>query len=137
MQIINFNAYIDATPDNTLNLAVDVRGYTHPLLSARPCPDCLNREAKRVEDNEKTRISRQQVGVSVADDELATSAPAQNSKGKSKASSGAAPIPTSMVVFNCPEILDFSHGRVVLPLRIICYCSHHSEKEGFRCAFLC
>lgn len=38
---------------------------------------------------------------------------------------------TSIIQFNCAEVLDFSTGSVVLPLRITCYCRHHREKVGF------
>ncbi|KAG6335572.1 hypothetical protein ID866_3512 [Astraeus odoratus] len=38
---------------------------------------------------------------------------------------------TSIIQFNCPEILDFSSGSAVLPVRITCYCRHHREKVGF------
>lgn len=42
---------------------------------------------------------------------------------------------TSILQFNCAEILDFSTGSVVLPLRITCYCRHHREKVGFNVHF--
>lgn len=42
---------------------------------------------------------------------------------------------TNLVQFNCPEVLDFSSGSVVLPLRITCYCRHHREKVGFNVHF--
>lgn len=42
---------------------------------------------------------------------------------------------TSVIQFNCAEVLDFSTGSVVLPLRITCYCRHHREKVGFNVHF--
>lgn len=42
---------------------------------------------------------------------------------------------TSIIQFNCPEVVDFSTGSVVLPLRITCYCRHHREKTGFNVHF--
>jgi hypothetical protein len=42
---------------------------------------------------------------------------------------------TSIIQFNCAEVLDFSSGSVVLPLRITCYCRHHREKVGFNVHF--
>jgi hypothetical protein len=42
---------------------------------------------------------------------------------------------TSIIQFNCAEILDFSTGSVVLPLRLTCYCRHHREKLGFHIHF--
>ena len=38
---------------------------------------------------------------------------------------------TNIIQLNCAEILDFSTGTVVLPLRLTCYCRHHREKVGF------
>jgi hypothetical protein len=43
---------------------------------------------------------------------------------------------TSIIQFNCTEVLDFSTGSVVLPLRITCYCRHHREKVGFNVHFV-
>lgn len=42
---------------------------------------------------------------------------------------------TNIIQFNCAEVLDFSTGSVVLPLRITCYCRHHREKVGFNVHF--
>lgn len=42
---------------------------------------------------------------------------------------------SNVVQFNCPEVLDFSVGSVILPLRITCYCRHHREKVGFNVRF--
>lgn len=36
-----------------------------------------------------------------------------------------------ILLFNCPEIVDFSAGDTILPTRITCYCRHHNEKIGF------
>lgn len=41
----------------------------------------------------------------------------------------------NIIQFNCPQVLDFSTGTVVLPLRITCYCRHHKEKVGFNVHF--
>lgn len=38
----------------------------------------------------------------------------------------------SILQFNCGELLNFSTGGVVLPMRITCYCRHHKEKIGFK-----
>ena len=42
---------------------------------------------------------------------------------------------SNILQFNCPEVLDFSSGSVILPLRITCYCRHHREKVGFNLHF--
>lgn len=41
----------------------------------------------------------------------------------------------SILQFNCAQVLDFSTGSAVLPLRITCYCRHHREKDGFLVRF--
>jgi uncharacterized protein len=38
----------------------------------------------------------------------------------------------NILQFNCVDIVSFSDGAVVLPLRITCYCRHHKEKIGFK-----
>jgi uncharacterized protein len=38
----------------------------------------------------------------------------------------------SILQFNCTEIINFSGGAVILPMRITCYCRHHKEKIGFK-----
>jgi hypothetical protein len=43
--------------------------------------------------------------------------------------------PFNIVQFNCPEVLSFSSGTVVFPLRITCYCRHHRERLGFHVHF--
>jgi uncharacterized protein len=43
--------------------------------------------------------------------------------------------PFNIVQFNCPEVLSFSSGTVVFPLRITCYCRHHRERVGFHVHF--
>lgn len=42
---------------------------------------------------------------------------------------------TSIIQFNCSDVLDFSAGSAVLPVRITCYCRHHREKVGFNIHF--
>lgn len=42
---------------------------------------------------------------------------------------------TSIIQFNCPDVLDFSAGSAILPVRITCYCRHHREKVGFNIHF--
>ncbi len=43
--------------------------------------------------------------------------------------------PFNIVQFNCSEVLSFSSGTVVFPLRITCYCRHHRERVGFHVHF--
>ena len=53
--------------------------------------------------------------------------PSSNKSPKSKRTEDT----SSIIQFNCAEVLEFCTGSVVLPLRITCYCRHHREKVGF------
>ncbi|CAE7073209.1 unnamed protein product [Rhizoctonia solani] len=41
-----------------------------------------------------------------------------------------------IVLYNCADVLDFKNGTVDLPVRLTCYCRHHSEKVGFCITFI-
>ncbi|KAL1919037.1 uncharacterized protein VTP21DRAFT_2418 [Calcarisporiella thermophila] len=40
-----------------------------------------------------------------------------------------------ILLFNCPEVVPFESGEIILPTRITCYCRHHNEKVGFIISF--
>jgi hypothetical protein len=116
----------DESSDDTLALSLSVHNASTfpsltfqgllppvPLPSAlKACSNCLAREAKRTERKRAARVRpRPQHEESDDDDE---------------------PEGGGMVVFNCTELVDFSEGRIQLPVRITCYCRHHREKVGFR-----
>ncbi|KAH8828276.1 hypothetical protein DL96DRAFT_1602525 [Flagelloscypha sp. PMI_526] len=42
---------------------------------------------------------------------------------------------SSILHFNCSQVLELSSGQVALPMRITCYCRHHKEKLGFNVHF--
>ncbi|KAG8721474.1 SPT3 Dosage dependent suppressor of Ty-induced promoter mutations-like protein [Ceratobasidium sp. 395] len=86
-----------------------------PHTAARACKKCLGREAKRAErkrrgpnDTDPTPLMEPSMGLE--DDKI--------------------------VLYNCADVLDFKTGSVDLPVRLTCYCRHHSEKVGFRITFI-
>ena len=101
----------------------DARGaptYLHPqnTLFTRTCS-----QAKRV-----ARKIAARVRPARSDSESQEEPPIIPGKGKHEDTS-------NILQFNCPEVLDFSSGSVILPLRITCYCRHHREKTGFNLHF--
>lgn len=94
------------------------------------CTNCLAREAKRVERKKAARVRPQRHDSSDSEDEGAVFRVPTGSDGKTMLPRDAEN--SGIVVFNCPDINDFSEGRVVLPVRVTCYCRHHREKVGFR-----
>lgn len=122
--------HADAQPDDTLSLSVAVTCASDEQLPVSACTNCLSREAKRIERKKAARVRPQRHDSSDSEDEGAVFRMDLGPDGE--------PIPrrdgdgTGIVVFNCPEINDFSEGRVVLPVRVTCYCRHHREKVGFR-----
>lgn len=94
------------------------------------CTNCLAREAKRIERKKAARVRPQRHDSSESEDEGAVFRVPTGADGKAlppREGEG-----TGIVVFNCPEVNDFAEGRVVLPVRVTCYCRHHREKVGFR-----
>ncbi|TCD67856.1 SPT3 Dosage dependent suppressor of Ty-induced promoter mutations-like protein [Steccherinum ochraceum] len=116
-------AKIDAPSEDTLHLTTDVTCATPPNTRVTCCSSCQGREAKRVARKLAARVRPARSDSESPDD--VTIIPG---RGKHEDT-------TNLVQFNCPEILDFSSGSVVLPLRITCYCRHHREKVGFNVHF--
>lgn len=94
------------------------------------CTNCLQREAKRIDRKKAARVRPQRHDSSDSEDEGAVFRVPTGVDGKALAPKDGEG--TGIVVFNCPEVNDFSEGRVVLPVRVTCYCRHHREKMGFR-----
>ncbi|KAG6885909.1 hypothetical protein C0993_007927 [Termitomyces sp. T159_Od127] len=112
---------IDPDPQEILHLSATVTCASPPHNRVLSCTSCRTREAKRVAKKLAARV-RPARSDSESGDE-------RHSKGKQIEDT------TSILQFNCAEILDFSTGSVVLPLRITCYCRHHREKVGFNVHF--
>ncbi|KDQ21950.1 hypothetical protein BOTBODRAFT_183153 [Botryobasidium botryosum FD-172 SS1] len=114
---------IDAHPDETLNLNATVHCASAPSVQVYSCTSCLAREAKRNERKKAARIRPERRSESGSDAEV---------DGVKTEEGGEV---TGIVMFNCTEVVDFSTGSVVLPVRVTCYCRHHREKVGFCIVF--
>ncbi|KAG8695197.1 SPT3 Dosage dependent suppressor of Ty-induced promoter mutations-like protein [Ceratobasidium sp. 394] len=109
------DAKIAPTPEQTLTLHTIVNVASAPHTAARACKKCLAREAKRAErkrrgPNDMEPAPFVEPGTGLEDDKI--------------------------VLYNCADVLDFKAGTVDLPVRLTCYCRHHSEKLGFRITFI-
>ncbi|KAG2361423.1 hypothetical protein BDR07DRAFT_1409704 [Suillus spraguei] len=109
---------IDPSPLDMLHLTTTVTCATSPHNLVLSCGSCRNREAKRVARKIAARVRPARSGSNTPED--GNEQPRGNKEDT-----------TSIIQFNCPEVLDFETGSVVLPVRITCYCRHHREKVGF------
>ena len=105
----------DPPTDDTLLLDVKVVRGTDPTEEIFICTGCQAREHKRAQRKKEARV-------------------------RPPADLGEPPLledeeRRKVVVFNCPEFVDFVGGETILPTRITCYCRHHKEKKGFSVAF--
>ncbi|KAK0455038.1 hypothetical protein EV421DRAFT_1760988 [Armillaria borealis] len=115
---------IDPDPQDILHLSVSVTCASPPHNTVLSCSSCRAREAKRVA---KKLAARVRPARSDSDsNESPNNTPTKNGQREDT---------SSIIQFNCSEVIDFSTGSVVLPLRITCYCRHHREKVGFNVHF--
>ncbi|KAG6920260.1 hypothetical protein DXG01_005029 [Tephrocybe rancida] len=112
---------IDPDPQDILHLSATVTCASPPHNRVLSCSSCQTREARRVAKKLAARVRPARSDSESGDD--------RHAKGKQTEDT------TSIIQFNCAEVLDFSTGSVVLPLRITCYCRHHREKVGFNVHF--
>ncbi|PPQ68038.1 hypothetical protein CVT25_014499 [Psilocybe cyanescens] len=114
-----------ADPDlqEILHLSATVTCASPPHNRVLSCSSCQSREAKRVAKKLAARVRPARSESELEGD------PSKPNKPKHHEDT------TSIIQFNCAEVLDFSTGSVVLPLRITCYCRHHREKVGFNVHF--
>ncbi|KAF7968918.1 hypothetical protein HWV62_28852 [Athelia sp. TMB] len=113
---------IDPVPQDMLYLTATVSCASPPHNAVLSCGSCQAREAKRVARKLAARVRPARSDSDSPED----SNPSRQGKTEDT---------TSIIQFNCPEVLDFTTGSVVLPLRITCYCRHHREKTGFNVHF--
>ncbi|PSS38041.1 hypothetical protein PHLCEN_2v126 [Hermanssonia centrifuga] len=114
---------IDAAPEDSLYVMTEITCASPPHTKVTCCTSCQAREAKRIERKLAARIRPARSDDESPDDMLIIPG-----RGKHEDTS-------KLIQFNCPEVLDFSAGTVILPLRITCYCRHHREKTGFNVHF--
>ncbi|KAF9051092.1 hypothetical protein BDZ89DRAFT_524536 [Hymenopellis radicata] len=115
---------IDPEPLDVLHLSVSVTCASPPHNPVLSCSNCRAREAKRVAKKVAARVRPARSDSESGDDP--NRKPSKSSHREDT---------SSIIQFNCSEIVDFSTGSVVLPLRITCYCRHHREKVGFHVHF--
>ncbi|KAI6040307.1 hypothetical protein EDC04DRAFT_2567444 [Pisolithus marmoratus] len=113
---------IDPSPMDILHLTTSVTCASSPYNQVLSCGSCRNREAKRVARKLAARVRP-------------TRSDSEGAGNGSDRLKGVKEDTTSIIQFNCPEVLDFSGGSAVLPVRITCYCRHHREKVGFNIHF--
>ncbi|KIK92137.1 hypothetical protein PAXRUDRAFT_34656 [Paxillus rubicundulus Ve08.2h10] len=113
---------IDPAPWDVLHLSATVTCASAPHNRVFSCGSCRNREAKRVARKLAARIRPVRSDSDTLED-------------GSERTRSIVEDTTSIIQFNCPEVLDFSTGSAVLPVRITCYCRHHREKVGFHIHF--
>ncbi|KAH7332583.1 hypothetical protein B0J17DRAFT_152187 [Rhizoctonia solani] len=109
-------AKIVPTPAQTLTLHTMVHVASAPHTAARACKKCLAREAKRAE--RKRKNPNDPAPSEIVD---LSSLGCEDDK---------------IVLYNCADVLEFKSGTVDLPVRLTCYCRHHSEKVGFCITFI-
>ncbi|KAH9895078.1 hypothetical protein C8Q73DRAFT_645606 [Cubamyces lactineus] len=114
---------VDAASEDSLYLTTDITCATPPHTRVTACSSCQTREAKRVARKIAARVRPVR-----SDSDSQEEPRIIPGKGKHEDTS-------NILQFNCPEVLDFSSGSVILPLRITCYCRHHREKVGFNLHF--
>lgn len=127
-----------------------------PHIPVSACTNCIAREAKRIERKKAARVrphlkndsseSEEEGAIFFrAQEREATTTAAASLRaarfgsgggvatgvGMTAGISGVEEEGTGIVVFNCPEVNEFTDGRAVLPVRVTCYCRHHREKVGF------
>ncbi|KAL0956331.1 hypothetical protein HGRIS_002483 [Hohenbuehelia grisea] len=112
---------VDPDAEEILHLTATVSCASPPHNPVLSCSSCQTREAKRVAKKIAARVRPARSDSDSPQD------PSNPTVKKSRYHEDT----TSIIQFNCAEILDFSTGSVVLPLRITCYCRHHREKVGF------
>ncbi|KAI6131684.1 hypothetical protein EDD16DRAFT_1537987 [Pisolithus croceorrhizus] len=113
---------IDPSPMDILHLTTSVTCASSPYNQVLSCGSCRNREAKRVARKLAARVRP-------------TRSDSDGAGNGNERLKGVKEDTTSIIQFNCPEVLDFSSGSAVLPVRITCYCRHHREKVGFNVHF--
>ncbi|KAF8432917.1 hypothetical protein L210DRAFT_3710267 [Boletus edulis BED1] len=113
---------IDPAPLDILHLTATVTCASAPHNPVISCGSCRNREAKRVARKLAARVRPARSDSDTPED------------GRERPRSIKEDT-TSIIQFNCPDVLDFSAGSAVLPVRITCYCRHHREKVGFNIHF--
>ncbi|ORE07219.1 hypothetical protein BCV72DRAFT_304844 [Rhizopus microsporus var. microsporus] len=104
---------LPVSPDKVLFLQARVLCASDPSKKVTTCVGCIQRERKRIQRRKDNRMQSEN-DEKIEEDQATVTANEEE-----------------ILLFNCPEIVDFSAGDTILPTRITCYCRHHNEKIGF------
>ncbi|KAG9018680.1 SPT3 Dosage dependent suppressor of Ty-induced promoter mutations-like protein [Tulasnella sp. 427] len=118
----------ESSSSDTLYLSTEVYCATAPHPRVHACSSCIGREVKKNERKKATRV--RPVPEDSSDDE--TSRVPQIVVDQIRAAEKEEDDGSRIVLFNCPDLMEFNTGRASLPVRVTCYCRHHREKVGFR-----
>lgn len=118
----------ESSSADTLYLSTEVYCATAPHPRVHACSSCIGREVKKNERKKATRV--RPVPEDSSDDE--TSRVPQIVVDQIRAAEKEEDDGSRIVLFNCPDLMEFNTGRASLPVRVTCYCRHHREKLGFR-----
>ncbi|KAF8123646.1 hypothetical protein EV363DRAFT_1547406 [Boletus edulis] len=105
---------IDPAPLDILHLTATITCASAPHNPVVSCGSCRNREAKRVARKLAARVRPARSDSDTPEDGCERPRSIKEDT-------------TSIIQFNCPDVLDFSAGSAVLP--------HHREKVGFNIHF--
>ncbi|KAF8221270.1 hypothetical protein L208DRAFT_610898 [Tricholoma matsutake] len=117
---------LDPPPQDILYLSATVTCASPPHRPVVSCSICRAREAKRFIKKLSARLRPMCSDTDSGGDDQSSKKASKNIETEDT---------NSIIQFHCAEVLDFSTGSVVLPLRISCYCRHHCEKVGFTLRF--
>lgn len=93
-----------------------------PSKTVEACPGCVHRESKNAGDSQLLNEDSEggdNSGPNRLSDHLVVEADNVHQNSASERS--------QLVLFGCSKLVRFVQGRVELPMRITCYCSHHGE----------
>ncbi|KAI9029582.1 hypothetical protein CLU79DRAFT_468520 [Phycomyces nitens] len=106
-------------PERTLFLSARVICASNPSKKVVTCLGCIQRERKRSQRRRESRVKTD----------------TEDEKSPVEDEESLALEEEKVLLFNCPEVVDFSSGDTILPTRITCYCRHHNERLGFCISF--
>ncbi|KIJ39857.1 hypothetical protein M422DRAFT_68676 [Sphaerobolus stellatus SS14] len=131
----------DEDLQETLQMTADVVCCSSPHVAVQSCQSCQAREAKRTARKLAARVRpppgsrkvKSKGGTKKASKRI--NEEDQESTLEDEDDPEEPNVDSSILQFNCAEVLGISSGSLTLPMRITCYCRHHKEKIGFSIVF--
>ncbi|KAL1922909.1 uncharacterized protein VTP21DRAFT_9285 [Calcarisporiella thermophila] len=120
-----------------LNLEVTVVCANDPNRRVIACTSCVKRERKRLQRKKDGKIKNGSIPSSPLSSPTTTTTTESDSSNNMKLSDEQLMLleQNRIIIFNCPELVEFDSGDATIPARITCYCRHHNEKIGFLLVF--